>query len=324
MDISIKTLEEAQDVSIIHHIFSNGKALPSPDKPLFVVVVGAPGVGKTSQVMKFLKKDGTSYDSFYHVSLDSIVERVKPYRIATKLLYDEMKKKQELTDEDYAILNEVYLATIMSTDIGFDLNYTVHRILNKIEKRDKRKKEAKSHSELQSLYEMRGEGLQEGIDRGYNIIYDTTFSSKRNVMKEDIMPLLEASPIKYQIHVMLVEASKEQIKKQLARRHKNMIKEKYIRAMPPKLTGKFIEENRTGFEIAETYFTSGKYQSNVKKSKYSPLQFVFQRVANRFNPPISSMEVDQIEKDSPKRSSTRKKSHRSHKSHQSIKNKIRS
>jgi hypothetical protein len=143
-------------------------------------------------------------------------------------------------------------------------------------------------------------------------------------MKEDIMPLLEASPIKYQIHVILVEASKEQIKKQLARRHKNMIKEQYIRAMPPKLTGKFIEENRTGFEIAETYFTSGKYKMNVKKTKYSPLQFVFQRVANRFNPPVSSMEVDQIEKDSPKRSSTRKKSHRSHKSHQSIKNKNRS
>ena len=324
MDVSIRTLEEAQDVSIIHNIFSNGNALPSPEKPTFVVLVGAPGVGKTSQVKKFLKKDGKSYDSFYHVSLDSIVERVKPYRIATKLLYDEMKKKQELTDEDYAILNEVYLATIMSTDSGFDLNYTVHRILNKIEKREKRKKEAKPATDLQSLYEMRAEGLQEGIHRGYNIIYDTTFSSKKNVMKEDIMPLLEGSPIKYHIHVMLVEASKEQIKKQLARRHKNMIKEQYIRAMPPKLTGKFMEENKIGFEIAETYFTSGKYKTNVKKSKYSPLQFVFQRVENRFNPPISSMEVNEIENGSPKRSHTRKKSHKSHKSHKSMKNKNRS
>jgi len=164
MDISIKSLEEAQDVSIIHNIFSNGKTLPSPDKPTIVVLVGATGVGKTSQIKKFLKKSGNSYDSFYHVSLDSIVERVKPYRIATKLLYDEMKKKQELTDEDYAILNEVYLATIMSTDSGFDLNYTVHRIMNKIEKRDKRKKETKPQTGLRSLYEMRAEGLQEGIN----------------------------------------------------------------------------------------------------------------------------------------------------------------
>ena len=322
MDISIRTLEEAQDVSVIHNIFSNGKVLPSPEKPTFVVLVGAPGVGKTTQVKKFLKKDGKSYESFYHVSLDSIVERVKPYRIATKLLYDEMKKKQELTDEDYAILNEVYLATIMSTDNGFDLNYTVHRILNKIEKRDKRKKEANPATDLQSLYEMRAEGLQEGIHRGYNIIYDTTFSSKKNVMKEDIMPLLESSPIKYHIHVMLVEASKEQIKRQLAKRHKNMVKEQYIRAMPPKLTGKFMEENKKGFEIAETYFTSGKYQTNVKKSKYSPLQFVFQKVENRFSAPISSIEMNEIEKDSPKRSHTRKKSHKSHTLHKSIKNKI--
>jgi hypothetical protein len=82
-----------------------------------------------------------------------------------------------------------------------------------------------------------------------------------------------------------------------------------------------MEENKIGFEIAETYFTSGKYQTNVKKSKYSPLHFVFQRVANRFNPPVSSMELDQIEKDSPKRLSTRKKSHPSHKSHKSMKNK---
>ena len=321
MDISIKTLEEAQDVSIIHNIFSNGKALPSPEKPTFVVLVGAPGVGKTTQVKKFLKKDGKSYDSFYHVSLDSIVERVKPYRIATKLLYDEMKKKQELTDDDYAILNEVYLATIMSTDNGFDLNYTVHRILNKIEKKKKRKKEAKPQSGLQSLYEMRAEGLQEGINRGYNIIYDTTFSSKKNIMKDDIMPLLEDSPIKYHIHVMLVEADKEQIKKQLARRHKNMIRDQYIRAMPPKLTGKFIEENKKGFEVAEAYFTSGKYQMNVKRTKYTPLQFVFQTVENRFNPPISPMEVNEIENGSPKRH-TRKNSHP--RSHKSMKNKNRS
>lgn len=321
MDISIKTLEEAQDVSIIHNIFSNGKALPSPERPTFVVLVGAPGVGKTTQVKKFLKKDGKSYDSFYHVSLDSIVERVQPYRIATKLLYDEMKKKQELTDEDYAILNEVYLATIMSTDNGFDLNYTVHRILNKIEKRDKRKKEAKPATNLQSLHEMRAEGLKEGINRGYNIIYDTTFSSKKNIMKDDIMPLLEASPIQYHIHVMLVEADKEQIKKQLAKRHKNMIRDQYIRAMPPKLTGKFIEENRKGFEIAETYFTSGKYQTNVKKTKYTPLQFVFQTVENRFNPPVSSMEINEIENGSPKRY-TRKNSHRH--SYKSMKNKNRS
>lgn len=321
MDVSIKTLEEAQDVSIIHNIFSNGKALPSPERPTFVVLVGAPGVGKTTQVKKFLKKDGKSYESFYHVSLDSIVERVKPYRIATKLLYDEMKKKQELTDEDYAILNEVYLATIMSTDNGFDLNYTVHRILNKIEKRDKRKKEAKPATDLQSLYEMRAEGLQEGINRGYNIIYDTTFSSKKNIMKDDIMPLLEDSPIKYHIHVILVEADKEQIKRQLAKRHKNMIRDQYIRAMPPKLTGKFIEENKKGFEVAEAYFTSGKYQTNVKRTKYTPLQFVFQRVENLFNPPVSSMEMNEIENGSPKRH-TRKNSHQ--RSHKSMKNKNRS
>ena len=280
--VEFKTLEDAQDVSKIVSIFSHGMRHTSSSSPLFVVVVGAPGVGKTTQTQRILQERGYNYDQFYNVSLDSIVERVRPYRITTKLLYDEMYKKHViLTDVDYATLNEVYMATIRSRDKMFDSSYTAHRILDKIEEKDTQEKAKAQKTPYKTLIELRKEGLEYGIKHGFNIIYDTTFSKSGNVMKNDILPLLEKqTKVTYQILVIHVTSTEEQIRTQLRHRHKQMVKEGYIRAIGPRLTKKFIKENQEGMENAERYCTA-TYQQEHSSTRYTPNQFTFETVVNK-------------------------------------------
>ena len=65
----------------------------------------------------------------------------------------------------------------------------------------KNKKTAQSvpRSGLKSLNELRRGGLLYGVMNGLNIIYDTTLTSTTNIIKRDIMPVLEINKevIKY-------------------------------------------------------------------------------------------------------------------------------
>jgi hypothetical protein len=316
--VEFKTLKDAQDISKIVSIFShrvNESTLKSPT-PLFVVIVGAPGVGKTSQAKKILLDHGYQYENCYNVSLDSLVERVRPYRITTKLLYDEMKKKRvELTDNDYAILNEVYMATIRSKNLMFDSTYTVHRILDKMTGEEKKEKEKPKISSYDTLTELRKKGLEYGIEHGFNIIYDTTFSSTKNVMGVDILPLLEKQKdVTYQILILHITSTEEQIRKQLKHRHRQMVKEGYIRAIGPKLTKKFIKENQLGMDHAERYCTS-EYQKEHPSTRYIPNKFTFRTILNEPRPiPLSPSRFSNNDRISPetirsprRNASTRKK-----------------
>lgn len=287
----IESLSNAQDLSKIISIFSHGKTSDelkpaASTKPLFVILVGAPGAGKTSQAKKILQSRGMDYDHFYQVSLDSIVENVIPYRNATKTLFDTFSESgaKNLTDEELAMLSEVYLATIMSKNKGFNLNYTVRRITKKHRgNENKLKKPVTKNKSLATLVDLRSEALEHGIKQGYNILYDTTFRKSKNIMASDILPLLEMYPEhEYQIDVILVKAPKEQIRMQLNKRHRNMISQDYIRAISPKLIKMFIEDNEQGFEIAKEYFTGEDYLKNEPESPYVSDRFTFETIDNKY------------------------------------------
>ena len=137
---SIKTLNEIQNVESIASIFSRGKNLPTDDPhPTFVLLIGSPGVGKTSQIQHFLKDHvDKSYDDFYHVSVDSIIERIEPYREVTKKLYNTIRQKRgdnELSEENYSNLSNIYLPTITSTKSNFGLRKKEEVSLLKVAKR---------------------------------------------------------------------------------------------------------------------------------------------------------------------------------------------
>jgi hypothetical protein len=93
------------------------------------------------------------------------------------------------------------------------------------------------------------EALQYAIHKGYNILYDVTFS-KRNIIEEDLLASLSSSKKRYRIYVLLITSTPEQIRKQLKKRHAEMLSgpNPYLRAIPPQLVEKFIEDNKEGFD----------------------------------------------------------------------------
>jgi hypothetical protein len=298
--VIFKTLENAQNVEKIVKVFAKDKPkYELKPNPYFVIVIGAPGVGKTTKTQEIIKKElGVDYDDFYNISLDSLVERVEPYRKTTKLLHNTLKAKKsnlgspELNESNFGLLSEVYLPTIMSNKSNFSVGKTEAAKLEKInalgnaaklealKKRKSGPKEAASG--LKHLNDMRKEGLKYGIMNGLNIIYDTTFRASKNIMKDDIMPILEMNKeIKYKIVVILVTAEVKNIQNRIKGRHNKMLSEAdpYIRAINPKLTAMFVKDNKEGFDIAAEYFKNS-YQTEHPESFYNSDSFKFIEVEN--------------------------------------------
>ena len=313
--IVFNTLENAQDVAKVARIF--GKDRPTyqlKPNPFLVVLVGSPGVGKTTKAKEFLKKElGVDYNDFYNIALDSLVERVKPYRAATKHLYNTIRAKRRvmpLRNENFAALSEVYLPTIMSAQSNFKLPYTIARLTNKFEGKKaevkpkpkaatkpkanaaaaattvKKKKMCDgedAEGSLMCLNRLRREGLVYAVANGLNILYDTTLTGSNDKIKNDIMPVLELNKdVKYKVVVILVKAPGEIIKKRLDKRHREMLEEEnpYIRAVSPHLIKMFVEDNRKGFDNAKHYFTRGGYETEVDDTLYSARDFAFKEIYN--------------------------------------------
>ncbi len=297
-------LKNAQNVEKIAKIFAKDKPnYELKPNPHLVIVVGAPGVGKTTKTQQIIKKElGLNYDDFYNISLDSIVERVKPYRNATKRLYNTLKAKKaslgtpELNDKNFGILSDMYLPTIMSTQSNFSIEKSAAARMAKIEALGnaaalealkKRKAGPKEpETELKHLNDLRRDGFIYGVMNGLNIIYDTTLQKAKDIIKLNIMPVLEMNrEVKYKITVILVTAEVKNIQNRIRGRHNKMLAEAdpYIRAINPELTAMFVDQNKAGFDNALKYFKSDAYKSEVPSTIYNPADFNFMEVEN---PPI--------------------------------------
>ena len=66
----------------------------------------------------------------------------------------------------------------------------------------------------------------------------------------------------YNILVLLVTASSEDIKERLRGRHHEMIGEDYVRAIKLELVGKFVELNKKSYDKAQKYYT--EHATNFK------------------------------------------------------------
>ena len=288
----------------VMHLFGADKIV-SQDDPLFVFVIGSPGVGKTTQTRRYF---GELYNSMYNISLDTIVENIKPYRNATikaKNNVERIKKEKgfssNLENENYADLSTMYLQVIRSEEPIYSSKAEYERVIKKINKKYTQKaanlkavnavnavstntvstkavstKAAKSKAvktQGGSLLTIMDEAIIEGINRSYNILYDTTFAadSKGNINKFDkVLEWIIQSKILYQIIILHITASPETIQRRLKGRHTQMAHEGFLRAIHPKLIPKFVEENKKCYNILKD-----AYEGN-------PL-FSFEEISNEAN-----------------------------------------
>ncbi len=150
------SLEKLQNVeSTVVRIFSKYRDIntfkpPAGKNPTIAIIVGAPGVGKTTKSKELLSKMKYNYDDFFNISLDAIVEKIIPYRQKTQDSYYKLLNKKidltsnvnTLTDEERygfsnlnaAILSDYYLPTVSSTNSNFSLNKTEKYINEKIKR----------------------------------------------------------------------------------------------------------------------------------------------------------------------------------------------
>jgi hypothetical protein len=287
----------------VMHLFGADKIVPQED-PLFVFVIGSPGVGKTTQTRRYF---GKLYDSMYNISLDTIVEHIEPYRKATINAYHNVKRiktekgfPSNLENENYADLSSMYLQVIKSDQPIYSSKAEYERVIKKINKKYTQKalnasnasntinvsnvskakstkaKASKAKSvktQGGSLLTIMDKAIIEGIKRSYNILYDTTFAadSKGDIKKFDkVLEWIIQSKILYQIVILHITASPETIQRRLKGRHAQMVQEGFLRAIHPKLIPRFVEENKKCYNALKD-----AYEGN-------PL-FSFEEISNEAN-----------------------------------------
>jgi hypothetical protein len=144
-----------------------------------------------------------------------------------------------------------------------------------------------------SLKTLMDDAIENGIRRGFNIIYDTTFAGNTNKFDSIMNILIKYPEHKYTILVIHITALESEIVNRIKRRHLHMInrrhpeENRYLRAIRPTLTGKkFIPDNKEGFiKVREKY----KNPDAFKGTHYSPEDVICKAF---INPEGSSPEIN--------------------------------
>ena len=97
----------------------------SKRNPIFLFVIGSPGVGKSTQTQRFLNEQFkyNIYETMFNVSLDTIVENIQPYRNGTLKAFRnlEASKFGPITNDDYDNFSKMYLQIIQSKQKNFSV-----------------------------------------------------------------------------------------------------------------------------------------------------------------------------------------------------------
>ena len=250
----------------VERLFMHGQshAELTSDTPVLVILIGSPGVGKTTKAKEIIESMiKHPYDTMYHVSLDDIVERIDPYCTLTMDGYKQivdMVGGPEIPDKMYGPLANLYSTVIHQNNLNFGLSNGALHMYKKLDNikhnRKTAKKSSKRHSNISAFVSIKtrlDNALKSGLDNSYHVVYDTTFSDTTNKMDE-IINKVHAAEKKhnhiYKVYVIHVIASEEVIRAQLTRRHKAMIEKKCLRAIRPGLIGKYREQNAIGYNLS--------------------------------------------------------------------------
>ena len=245
-----ETLENAQDLDHVIDFFKRGFALESPETPNFIFLVGSPAAGKTTQAARILESSKEDINNYYTVSLDLLIERVKPYHNATWRTYDSLEDKTNI-EEHMGKFSGRYTTVMSSQRNNFGMTKNMYEKEKNYEKAYPIKKDKKK------LLQIFDEAIIYGVEQGYNILYDTTLDPGKDKIMKILDILVKHAPKKYKIRVLLVNEDEDTVRRQLAQRHQEMIASKgdrAIRGISYKMIPIFIRNNRIAFSEAKDYY----------------------------------------------------------------------
>ncbi len=226
-------------------IFSGRKgynALPTPDQPIFVLLIGSPGSGKSTALARLDELVGLDPNDAVQISLDSLIESLEPFRANTSRLATEILAESRLPLRNN--LPENVVGAIAGKTSGPYL-----RLMRS--KKNNRPGQVGKPLEM-SLNEMRYYLLEKALAQGKNIIYERTISdASKDSLDEEVFARVYGSGRPYKIFVVYTKIDDEgALRERLRRRPIGMMKRNppFFRGVPSVMARKFIDTHEAYFE----------------------------------------------------------------------------
>lgn len=218
------------------------------DEPVIVILGGSPGVGKTTFIENVLVAKGQfgiTEKDYFVVSFDNIIENFAPFQEnirnalveKTGVALPKNYKNANALETNYAKI-EPELGSLAGQYVKYFNPYNKHK-----------------------FSEIRDKIFKEAVRRKYNIIYDTTFNPKKDIIGEYVVPHIVGTDYNA-IKVIHIYSDVETIQRRLNTRHKAFLKQKtYMRAVPKSMVSFFIKDNSKGFDnTVRNYAEDGRFE----------------------------------------------------------------
>lgn len=227
-------------------IFSNGlgfERLPKPNNPIFVLLIGSPGSGKSTALSRLPELVGLDPAEAAKISLDALIESVLPFREKTREIAASMLEESGFNPSNNSIPEEL-ISAIASKASGPYLS---------VMRTKKNNRPGRIGKPLPlSLNEMRYMLLERALAMGLNIIYERTVSdASKNTLTEEVFSRIRASQQPYKVFVVYTKIDDpEVLRKRLYERPLAMMKRNppFFRGVPASMASKFIGTHEEYFQ----------------------------------------------------------------------------
>ena len=226
-------------------IFTDGKGfdgLPTPDQPTFVLLFGTPGSGKSTALKRMEKLAGLNPKDAVQINLDSLIEPLEPFRLATAKIAFEAFETKGVANTNSA--NEATVAEIAGQASG------PYMSLMRSKKNNRPGHEGEPLP--YSIQDLRFLMLELALKAGKNIIYERTVSdAKKDIYGPEVFDKIKASGHPYKVFVVYTKIDDEAIlRERLRSRPLGMLKRNppFFRGVPSTLAKKFITAHEEYFQ----------------------------------------------------------------------------
>ena len=192
----------------VDHLFHIDRAKPHT-APVFLLMVGLPGVGKSSGHREAIKREYVPKHDYATINLDTLIESLKVFRSASSMAHLLKQKDHESvkfgTITAYTSKKNDFGLFKWYDDISKSLKPAMSRRLSKIRNRYTSKTAEQPHN-VQELADL---AIQRAIDKSVNIVYETTLSATKagKVTKiDELMKKLEKATHPYTVILLHVRA----------------------------------------------------------------------------------------------------------------------